>query len=120
MNKPKTIDDYLNMAPLDQRPELIEIRRLIEKNLNKARGAIGPSGFPVYTIGNQWKAGFAYKPQGPMIYIMEPDLLNQYEAKLKFVRSGKTCLRYSSARNLPMGELRRLAIEMLQTINGRA
>ncbi len=117
MNKANTIDDYLNMAPLDQRPELIEIRRLIEKNLSKARGGIGSSGFPVYTIGNQWKAGFAYRAQGPMLYIMEPNLLNQYEAKLKPVRSGKSCLRYCSARNLPLGELRRLAVEMLQTIN---
>lgn len=120
MNKPRTIDDYLNLAPHDQRPELIEIRRLIERNLSKARGSIGPSGFPVYMIGNQWKAGFAYRPQGPMIYIMEPELLKRYESKLKYIRSGKTCLRYSSARNLPLGELRRLASEMLQTINEQA
>ncbi len=120
MSKPKSIDEYLNMAPLDQRSELTEIRRLIEKNLPKATGIIGPSGFPVYNIGNQWKAGFAYKPQGPMIYIMEPELLNRYEAKLKMIRAGKTSLRYSSARNLPMGELRRLLSETLQTINDAA
>ncbi len=117
MNKPSTIDDYLNMAPHDQRPELIEIRRLIEKNLSKAKGSIGPSGFPVYNIGNQWKAGFAYRPQGPMLYIVAPELLSQYETKLKYIRSGKTCLRYSGSRNLPLGELRRLAAQMLQTIN---
>ncbi len=119
MKKISTIDKYLDMAPLDQRAELVEIRQLIEKNLSNADGSIGPSGFPVYNIGKQWKAGFAYRPQGPILYIVEPELLNQYEAKLKLIRSGKTCLRYSSARNLPLSELRHIVADLLETINDR-
>jgi len=117
VNKPNSIDHYLDMAPLDQRTELIEIRRLIEKNLDKAKGSIGSAGFPIYTIGKQWKAGFAYRPQGPMVYIIDTDLLNQHEDKFRLIRAGKTSLRYSGSRNLSMGALRQLVIQMLQTLN---
>lgn len=119
MQKPSTIEDYINHAPLDQRPDLMEIRRLIEKNLTKARGSIGASGFPIYTIGKQWKAGFAYRGQGPLLYIIEPELLNQHASKLKPIRSGKSCLHYCSAGGLSMGELRQLVAEMLKTINSK-
>ena len=70
MHRCSSIDEYINFAPMDQRSELSEIRRLIEKNLTKAIGSIGGSGFPVYTISKQWKAGFAYRGQGPLLYII--------------------------------------------------
>ncbi len=117
MTSAKTINEYLNVGPQDQRRELEEIKRLIEKNLPAARPGIGPSGFPEYTIGKQWRAGFAYKPTGPVIYLMAPELLAEYAEDLKPVRASKTCLRYQSARGLPFGKLTHIITSILQQIN---
>ena len=120
MTRARNIDEYLNIGPQDQRSELEQIKRLIEKNLPAARPGIGPGGFPEYTIGKQWRAGFAYKPTGPVIYLMAPELLAEYEEDLKPVRASKTCLRYQSARGLPFGKLQHIIMTILQRINEQA
>lgn len=117
MNKPHTIEEYILFAPMDQQAELQEIRRLIERNFTRGKPGIGPEGHPVYTIGKTWKVGFAYKAQGPVIYIADTTLLNQHEDRLKHLKQSKTCIRYANARDINITELNRIVAEILQKLS---
>jgi len=104
---------YLDRAPEEQRPVLLELRSMIAAALPGAEEAV-ESGFPVYKLHGGWVAGFASRKQGPMLYIMRSAVLDAHAEKLGDLRTGKSCLIYRPTAELSAVALKRLAKQMLR------
>ncbi len=117
--KSPEVDAYIAAAPEAQRGTLAELRAMIRRALPGAKEEIGSSRFPVYTVDNAWRAGFATRAKGPMLYVMDSALLDRYEAELGKLRSGKSCIEYRASKTLSAGELEELAKRMLAELASR-
>ncbi len=108
------VEQYINSAPQSLQDTLHDLRRLIRESLPAhAQEQIGSSGFPVYTINGEWRAGFAYRSKGPMLYIMKSGVLDRHEKVLGRLRSGRSCVEWKETPALPLAALRDLARTML-------
>lgn len=103
---------YLENAPSDQRPVLVELREMIRSAMPDAVEDFR-SGFPVYLINGCWAAGFASRAKGPMLYIMAPGVLDAWAPKLGALRSGKSCVDFKATKSTTLDELRAMAAAML-------
>jgi uncharacterized protein YdhG (YjbR/CyaY superfamily) len=107
------VDTYIEHAPDRQRPVLEKLRAKIKRHIPDAVEEISPNGFPVYTIGGEWIAGFATRDKGPMLYIMAGGVLDRHADELGNLRSGQSCIEWKDAKHLPLEELDKLADLML-------
>ncbi len=112
------IDTYIQEAPETQQAELAAIRAMIEAALPDA-GVVMPNGFPVYTINDEWTAGFATRKKGVMFYLMVTSVLDDHLVPLGRLRSGRSCVEWKDAAHLPLEKLRALAVEMVQEAGRR-
>ena len=106
------IDTYIQEAPENQRAELRALRSMIEEALPDA-DVVMPNGFPVYTINDEWTAGFATRKKGVMLYLMVSSVLDDHLIELGRLRSGRSCVEWKNSAHLPLEELRKLAPKLL-------
>ena len=106
------IDTYIQEAPETQRAELRALRTMIEAALPDA-DVVMPNGFPVYTINDEWTAGFATRKKGVMFYLMVSSVLDDHLIELGRLRSGRSCVEWKNSAHLPLEELRKLAPKLL-------
>ena len=71
----QTVAEYIRSTSKEHRKTLEELRRRIRGHLPEATEELSSSGFPVYSVGGEWIAGFASRGKGPMLYIMAPGVL---------------------------------------------
>lgn len=107
------VDRYLASAPEDQQPVLEHLRALIRLHLPQAEEQIGSSGFPVYSVNKAWVAGFATRKKCPMLYVMAGGVLDEFEASLGPLRSGRSCVEWRPGKGRSDSELRELAGQVL-------
>jgi len=112
------VTEYIANAPADQRPTLERLRQMIRAALPDCTEQIGSSGFPVYTRDGDWIAGFATRKKGPMLYIMAPGVLDEFEERLGPLRSGNSCVEFRATKTVSEADLWRMTEEMLA--RGRA
>lgn len=115
-----TVAQYIADSPQDLQATLEHLRRKITSHLPGADEQIGSSGFPVYTVNDQWIAGFAWRVKGPMLYIMAPGVLDENEGELGALRSGRSCVEWRAGKTMSMEELDVLADRMLADAARRA
>ena len=53
---------------------------------------MSPNDFALYTIDGNWTAGFATRAKGPMLYIMVPEILDDFDDRLGRRRVGEVLL----------------------------
>jgi uncharacterized protein YdhG (YjbR/CyaY superfamily) len=120
VQKPASVDAYVETAPIAQRPELANVRALIRKHFPRANELLGSSGFPVYTDADgTWLAGFAWRKKGPMLYVMNAVVLDRYDERLGELRSGKSCVEWRATKGLSIEQLTELADAMLKEAQWR-
>jgi len=119
------VDAYVAAAPENQRHILERLRARIRSRLPEAEEAFEspvrePGGqgkqMPVYKVDGEWTAGFAFRKKGPMLYIMKPALLDEYELVLGRNRSGKTCVDMVETDSLSLESLESIADEILSRL----
>lgn len=107
------VDRYLASAPEDQKTVLEHLRALIRLHLPEAEEQIGSSGFPVYSVKKAWVGGFATRKKCPMLYVMARGVLDEFEASLGPLRSGRSCVEWRPSKGRSDSELRELAGQVL-------
>lgn len=107
---------YLENAPADQQPLLKRLRRAIRAALPHAEEVL-ESKMPVYKIEGNWTVGFATRKQAPMFYCMRTHVLDQFEAEIKGLRTGKSCVALKPSLKNPEDLVTRIlaAIQQLET-----
>ena len=109
------VNAYLAAAPEEQRHVLERLRARIIARLPEAEEAF-ESRMPVYKVNGEWTAGFAYRKKGPMLYIMRPELLDEYALVLGRNRSGRTCIDMVATKRLSLAILENIADEILSRV----
>lgn len=119
--KAKTVRQYIAAAPKEHRPALRTIRALIREHLPHATEQMGPNGFAIYTAGEEarWLAGFACPKKGPMLYIMNSKLLDEFADELGKLRTGKSCIEWREAESFPIESLKLTATKLLRRLGRR-
>ncbi len=112
MNVHPDVESYLAAVPEPQHARLSRLRELIRETLPGATESF-ESRMPVYLVNGQWTAGFAQRKKGAMLYIMKPELLDEFEAELGARRSGRTCIEMNEAGSHSTGAMERLAGRIL-------
>ena len=110
----REVTAYIDSAPEEQRPVLVDLRRRIKRQLPKLKEQMSPNGFALYTVGEEWVAGFAYRKKRVMLYIMQQAVLDAHENTLGKLRSGKSCVVWKASKDLTLPELEELADQMLR------
>lgn len=109
------VREYIQNAPPGLQPTLNELHEMITAALPDAEQAV-ESGFPVFKIGGQWAAGFAFRKKGAMLYIMAPGVLDRHDSSLGRLRSGRSCVEFRESKGLSLPQLRELACRMLSEV----
>ena len=113
MGEIKTVPQYIKSAPAEMQVVLEELRTMIRSHLSDAKESMSSNGFAVYTIDDQWMAGFAWRQKGPMLYIMKSGVLDRYADQLGKLRSGRSCIEWKASKTMTLDELKALAEKML-------
>lgn len=109
------VDAYISAAPEAQRPVLERLRARIRRLLPQAEECF-ESRLPIYKVDGIWTAGFATRAKGPMLYIMNTGLLDEYALVLGKSRTGKTCIEMTPTRALSLEALESIADELLSRL----
>jgi hypothetical protein len=110
---------YIQSAPQDLRPALLELREMIITAYPQSKEQVYNGQFPIYTSGDEWLAGFAWRSRGPMLYIMDQELVAEHAATLGKLASGKACLLYKPTKSLDGTALRSLYTSLLRQAAAR-
>lgn len=109
---------YIENADPERRKVLEELHAMITEALPQAEESLYERGnFPVYTVGGEWKAGFANRKQGPMLYIMETEIIDRYADTFGNLRTGKSCVMYKGNKSIEFEEVRKLGKKMLTELS---
>jgi hypothetical protein len=105
---------YIETAPTEFQPVLRALRRQLGRHLGGCtKETMGSSGFPVLVVDDAWVAGFAWRKKGPMLYVMNAALLDEFAPRLGRLRSGRSCIEWRESKTLPLEDLAALADEIL-------
>lgn len=118
MNVHPDVESYLAAAPGEQRPLLIRLRELLRGSLPQAQESF-ESRMPVYLVNGTWTAGFAHRKKGAMLYIMKPELLDEFSAELGPCRNGRTCIEMAGRKSHSTPQLEQLAARILEELARR-
>lgn len=112
------VEAYIATAPESLRADLMWLRAQIRSALPFATETF-LSKMPVYTLGETWLAGFAYRAKGPMFYVMDSSLLDAHAERLGKNRSGKSCVEFRPSRSIGLPALKEFASTVLAEIARR-
>jgi uncharacterized protein YdhG (YjbR/CyaY superfamily) len=108
-----SVDAYIQDAPEEHRALLNWLRNQIRQSFPDATESVDFKA-PVYKIGDNYKAGFAWRNKGVMFYTMKPDILDRYAERLGRNRSGKACVLLTPNKRLSDSDLRAITLEILE------
>ena len=113
---PKTVGEYIKMAPKEHQKKLRELRSLIKSSAPKALEKLS-YGMPYY--GHKGRlAYFAMAKEHIGLYIM-PATLKGYENEVAKYRTGKATLRFPFNRKLPSSLIKKLVRHGVKVNEGK-
>jgi uncharacterized protein YdhG (YjbR/CyaY superfamily) len=113
---PDLVADYIAAQPADQQPALREIYAMLAKAYPKARlelYATGAGAVPIFKDGETWLGGFAQRKKGPMVYVMDQEVIAKYKPQLGTLADGKACVLYKTTKTLDAAALKSLFETMI-------
>jgi hypothetical protein len=82
---------YLNGMDESLREDCAIVRERLMRGLVHAEEGFD-HGFPVYYLKGKPVAGYACRKKGVMVYLMAPDIVARYAARLAGSLEGKSCI----------------------------
>lgn len=105
-------DDYFNNLPTDRKEGLLKLRQVIKELLPHAEETMHYN-MPTYKIGESFVA-LASQKNYMCLYVCYPEILEKFEGELKHLNSGKGCIRYKRAEDLPMDTIKNIVKEIFK------
>jgi hypothetical protein len=119
---PELVATYIEAQPESVQPALHEIHAMLAATYPQAKVElyVSPKGaFPVYKDGETWLGGFSMRARGPMVYMMDAEVVAKYKPQLGTLADGKTCVLYKPTKTLDKEALQRLFSSMLKDAAAR-
>jgi len=91
--KATTVTEYLRSVPADRLDALIELRELCMQTLKGFKEGM-QFGIPSYSWKDEVKFAWSGQKEYISIFIVDPNIFNQFKAQLKHVDLGKSSIRY--------------------------
>ena len=101
------VDAYIKEAPTGRQAALSKLRDLCRKKL-KGYSETMEYGMPCYRKGDAVEVSFASQKQNIAVYILKTQVLKAFEADLRGIPKGKSCLRFTKPEKIDfalMGKL---------------
>jgi hypothetical protein len=112
---PPIVADYIAAQPEAAQPALQEIHGIISKAFPKAKLELystGAGALPIYKDGETWVGGFSLRKSGPMVYVMDQDIVAKYKPQLGLLATGKACVNYKPTKTLNAAAVKALFTQM--------
>ena len=108
---PDIVATYIAAQPDEVQPALREIHAIIAKTFPQARVemfATGKGELPIYKEGEIWRGGFSVRAKGPMVYVMDAEVVAKYKPQLGSLAPGNntTCVSYRPTKMLDAAALK--------------
>lgn len=116
MKKPKTIEEYINGAPSNIKPKLLELTKIIAEAAPKAIGKIS-YGMPYYGYKGRL-VYFAYFKKHIGLYIM-PRFLEDFEDEIKEIKTGRATLQLPLDKEIPAMLIKQTLKNAIKIIDGK-
>jgi hypothetical protein len=115
---PAIVASYIAAQSEAVQPTLHEIHGMLAKAYPDAKVELystAKGDIPIYKDGETWLGGFSVRSKGPMVYMMDPELVAKYKPQLSSLADGgKTaCVLYKPTKSLDAAGLRTLFTQML-------
>lgn len=113
---PEIIATYIAAQPEAVRPALQEIHAMLATAYPRARVelyATAKGAVPIYKDGETWLGGFSVRSKGPMVYVMDAEIVARYRPQLGTLADGKACVTYKPTKTLDAAALKALFAQML-------
>jgi uncharacterized protein YdhG (YjbR/CyaY superfamily) len=115
--KSKTIDEYLAGVSANHRDALGKLREVIHAVAPKAEECIS-YGIPAFRLDGRLLVGFGAWANHCSFYPMSSNMLRKCQRDVKDFQTGKSTLRFSSDKPLPVALLKKLVKARIAEIRG--
>lgn len=113
---PEIVATYIASQPEPLQPALHEIHAMLAKAYPQAKVELyrtAKGEVPIYKDGETWLGGFSVRARGPMVYLMDQEVVAQYKPQLGSLADGKACVLYKPTKALDAAALRALFTQMI-------
>ena len=115
---PELVASYIASQPEEIRPALLEIHAMFAKAYPKAKVEMYSTAkgeVPIYKDGETWLGGFSVRSKGPMVYMIDPQLVAKYKPQLGSLAApgNAACVTYKPTKTLDAAALHGLFEQML-------
>lgn len=121
MRTPMSLDEqvtrFIESAPSHQQATLYRLREMLRSVLPDTTEEMSGNGFPVYTKEGEWVAGFGSRKNGAMLYVMNADLLDRFNARLGRNRTGRSCIDFRNTKDNLIEDLWSIADDILVVLS---
>lgn len=112
---PELVASYIASQPEPLQPALREIHAMLARAYPQAKVELyltAKGEVPIYKDGETWLGGFSVRSKGPMVYVMDADVVAKYKPQLGSLASGKVCVLYKPTKTLDAAALQALFTQM--------
>ena len=113
---PEIVATYIASQPESLQPALHEIHAMLAKAYPQAKVELyrtAKGKLPIYKDGETWLGGFSVRSKGPMVYVMDAEVVAKYKPRLGTLADGKACVLYKPTRALDAAALQALFTQMI-------
>jgi uncharacterized protein YdhG (YjbR/CyaY superfamily) len=113
---PEIVSTYIAFQPESLQPALHEIHAMLAKAYPQAKVELYPTAkgeVPIYKDGETWLGGFAVRSKGPMVYVMDAEVVAKYKPQFGALADGKACVLYKPTKRLDQTALKALFTQMI-------
>ena len=113
---PEIVANYIAIQPESLQPALHEIHAMLAQAYPQAKVEMyltAKGEVPIYKDGETWLGGFAVRSKGPMVYVMDTEVVAKYKPRLESLADGKACVLYKPTRALDAAALQALFTQMI-------
>lgn len=114
---PQVVADYIAEQPEAVQPALHELHAMIAATFPEAKAEMygtAKGALPVYKIGETWVGGFSVRAKGPMVYVIDQEIVAKYKPQLGTLADGKACVSYRTTKTLDAAALKALFTQMFR------
>jgi hypothetical protein len=119
---PEIVATYIASQPESFQPALYEIHAMLAKAYPQAQVEMyltAKGDVPIYKDGERWLGGFSVRSKGPMVYMMDTEIVAKYKPQLGSLADGKACVLYKPTRALDAVALQALLTQMFAEAAGQ-
>jgi hypothetical protein len=113
---PEIVASYIAAQPESVQPALLEIHAMLARAYPQAKVELYPTAIgevPIYKDGETWLGGFSVRSKGPMVYMIDAEVVAKYKPQLGSLAAvNSACVTYRPTRALDAEALKALFTQM--------